>query len=81
MIKEFDRAILTVDLPDEGLLAGDVGTVVEALGGGKAYLVEFMTLDGDTIDVVFLEAAQVRPVGADEIAHARALSLPRVGSD
>lgn len=81
MIKEFDRAILTIDLPDDRLQAGDVGTVVEILGGGKAYIVEFMTLDGDTIDVVILEAAQVRPVGADEIAHARALSLPRASGD
>lgn len=79
MIQEFDRAILTTDLPDEGLQAGDVGTVVEILGGGKAYIVEFMTLDGDTIDVVVLDAAQIRPISAGEIAHARPLSPPRSG--
>jgi hypothetical protein len=77
MIGEFERAILTTDLPEQRLEVGDVGTVVEVLAGGEGYIVEFMMLDGETIDVVVLKASQVRPVGAEEIAHARPLSLPR----
>jgi hypothetical protein len=38
---------------------------------GEAFEVEFMTLDGKTIDVVTLLKSQVRPVCRDEIAHAR----------
>lgn len=73
MIPEFERTVLTADLPSYGLQSGDVGTVVHVLGDGEAYIVEFFTLDGETIDVVVLDAAQVRPVGDNEIAHARPL--------
>ncbi len=41
--------------------------------GGKAYEVEFTTLNGDTAAVVTVEAAQVRPVHKREITHAREL--------
>ena len=47
----------------------------------KLIVTEFMTLDGETIDVVVLKASQVRPVGAEEIAHARPLSLPQTSGD
>ena len=77
MIREFDQAVLTTDLPEHGLQAGDVGTVVDVLQAGKGYTVEFMTMDGETIDVVVLKAAQVRPVGENDMPHARSLSLPR----
>jgi hypothetical protein len=81
MIPEFSRAVITIDLPDYGLRAGDVGTIVHIVEGGEAYLVEFFTLDGETIDVVMLEANQVRPAGSEEIAHARSLSLPSASGD
>ena len=74
MIKEHDRVVLTVPLPSEGLEAGDVGTVVHVYGDGKAYEVEFTTLDGHTAAVVTIEASQVRPVGRREITHARELA-------
>ena len=31
---------------------------------GEAYIVEFFTPEGDTIDVVFVEADQLRPLEA-----------------
>ena len=71
MINEHDRIVLTVDLPEYGLEAGDVGVVVHLYKTGKAYEVEFFTLDGQTIDVVTLEAEQVRPVNNMEVLHAR----------
>ncbi len=73
MIKELDSVVLTSDLPEHGLKAGDVGTVVlvHAAGG---YEIEFMTLDGATVAVVSLPADKVRPIGRREIAHARRLS-------
>ena len=60
MIDELDEVVLTCDLPDHGLAAGDIGTVVLVHGEGKGYEVEFMTLDGETIAVVALRAEQVR---------------------
>jgi hypothetical protein len=70
MIKELDTIVLTTDLPEYGLSTGDLATVVLVHKHG-GYEVEFMTLDGETIAVVSLTPAQVRPVGRREIAHAR----------
>ena len=73
-MKEHERVVLKTPVPAEGLEAGDVGTVVHVYGDGKAYEVEFLTLDGRTAAVVTLEAVQVRPVGQREITHARGLA-------
>ena len=45
MIKEHDRVVLKKSVPDEGLKAGDVGTVVHVHDKGRAFEVEFLTLD------------------------------------
>ncbi len=74
MIKEHERIVLTTEVPTEGLESGDVGTVVHVYRDGKAYEVEFVTLDGRTAAVVTLEAAMVRPVKSREITHARELT-------
>jgi hypothetical protein len=73
MIKEHDTVVLTEDLPNEGLRAGDVGTVVHVHQRGEGYKVEFITLAGQTIAVASLLAVQVRPVGSQDIAHVREL--------
>ena len=70
-IKEHDRVVLTANLIDEKLAAGDVGTVVHVYREGGAFEVEFVSLDGETVAVVTLERAQVRPVERREITHAR----------
>ena len=74
MIDELDEVVLTCDLPDHGLAADDIGTVVLMHDEGKGYEVEFMTLDGETIAVATLRAEQVRPVQRDEITHARSIA-------
>lgn len=73
-IREHDRVVLATDVPAEGLVAGDVGAVVHIYRDGRAYEVEFTTLEGKTAAVVTLEASQVRPVGKHEITHARQLA-------
>jgi hypothetical protein len=73
MIKELDDVILACDLPEHGLSAGDIGTVVLVHRGNRGYEVEFTTVDGETIAVVTLLARQVRPAQAGEIAHVREL--------
>ena len=73
MIKEHERVVLKTAVSAEGLEAGDVGTVVHLYGDGRAYEVEFVTLDGHTAAVVTLAAAQVRPVSRHEMTHAREL--------
>lgn len=71
MIEEHARAVLTADLPEHGLKVGDVGTVVHVYKDSKAYEVEFFTLDGSTLDVITVEATQVRPVSSADVMHAR----------
>ena len=72
-IKEHDRVVLTVNLPEERLEAGDVGTVVHIHGDGVAYEVEFTTLVGRTVAVATVEAAGLRPVGKHDLSHVREL--------
>ena len=71
MINEFDPVVLTENLTHENLKAGDVGWVVLVHGDGKGFEVEFVTLAGDTVSVVTVPPAAIRPVGHNEIAHAR----------
>jgi len=74
MIREHDRVVLTAPVPEERLEVGDVGTVVHAYQDGKAFEVEFTTLDGQTAAVATVESSQVRPVSRREITHARELA-------
>lgn len=73
MIKEHECVVLTEDLPEEGLKAGDIGTVLHIHQGGAGYEVEFMTLAGETVAVATLLATQVRPFARHDIAHVREL--------
>jgi hypothetical protein len=70
MMNELDMAVLTTDLPEHSLKAGDLGTVVLVHRHG-GYEVGFVTLDGEAVAVVSFSPDQVRPVGRREIAHAR----------
>ncbi|MEX2174470.1 MAG: DUF4926 domain-containing protein [Pirellulaceae bacterium] len=74
-MKEHDLTVLTRDLSEQHLLAGDVGTIVHAYPQGGSWEVEFMAADGRTIAVLTLTAADIRPQHADEILHVRSLAL------
>ena len=74
MIQELDPVALQHDLHEHGLRSGDVGTVVHAYRGGKGLEVEFLTGAGDTVAVVTLATSDVRPLGGEEILHARRLA-------
>ena len=72
-IKEHDCVVLTKNLPEENLEAGDVGTVVHIHKNGVAYEVEFVTLAGSTVAVATIEASDLRPVGKRDLSHVREL--------
>jgi Domain of unknown function (DUF4926) len=72
VLEETELAVLTVDLPEYGLRAGDVGTIV-LVHERNGYEVEFMTLDGEMVAVTSLLAAQVRPITSREVAHVRSI--------
>lgn len=61
MIEELDPVVLTKDLPEHGLQAGDVGWVVMIHAENTGYEVEFITPTGETVSVVTLPAKNVRP--------------------
>jgi hypothetical protein len=71
MLKEHERVVLTTSLPTERLEAGDVGTIVHVYHDGRAYEIEFVTLDGHTKAVVTVEANQIRPVTSRDMTHTR----------
>jgi hypothetical protein len=60
MISELDTVVLTRDLPENGLEAGDVGTVVLIHDEGAGYEVEFTSLAGNTLAVVTVPASAIR---------------------
>jgi hypothetical protein len=72
--KEHDCVVLTANLPKEGLLAGDVGTIVHIHKDGVAYEVEFITLTGRTVAVTTVKESQLRPVSRQDINHVRELA-------
>jgi Domain of unknown function (DUF4926) len=64
--------ILTADLPEHGLCAGDVGTLVErhvVPGKEDGYSVEFFDMTGRTVAVITMPASILRaPTPADRPA-------------
>lgn len=78
-MEELDRFVLTDDLSEHDLHAGDLGTIVMVhdpdsgrggYTGPDGYTAEFTYLTGETRAVVDLRPDQVRPAEAGEVAHA-----------
>ncbi len=65
--KLLDTVALREDLPAEGLVAGQVGAVVEELAPG-AFLVEFADGQGRTYAMVEVSAAQVMVLHYEPVA-------------
>jgi hypothetical protein len=71
MIRELEMVALVEDVPEHGLRAGDVGTVVHIYPSGESCEIELFAIDGKTLDVVNLALRQLRPVESTEIMQAR----------
>jgi hypothetical protein len=71
MMHERDLVALTHDLPDQGLVQGDVGTLVHRYAAGETYEVEFVTAAGATIAVLTLDSGAIRPLAGRELLHVR----------
>jgi hypothetical protein len=57
--KLFDVVALTVDLLEENLFSGQVGTIVEIYNDGEAFEVEFVNKDGYTYGLLTLRPEQL----------------------
>lgn len=76
MIAEHAYAVLVRDIPEAGLVVGDVGVVVHVhtLPGEAqpvGYMLELFTVDGRTIDTVSVPADAVRPSTDRDRVHVR----------
>lgn len=71
--KLLDCVVLTHDLPEFKLRAGDLGTVVEVYEP-DGLEVEFVKASGETLAVVTISEKDVRPVESADIISVRSLS-------
>jgi hypothetical protein len=67
-----DTVVLDRDLPEQGLLRGDLGAVVDVYDG-DGLEVEFVTGAGDTQALVTLHEADVRAVDEGDLISVRRL--------
>lgn len=68
--RELDSVVLVRDLPDAGLRAGDLGTVVMVYDG-EGLEVEFVTIDGHTKALRTLPLSDVRALADDDLPSVR----------
>ena len=69
-MKELDTVALTHDIKEYGLKEGDVGAIVH-VHGKKAFEVEFVTAQGETIAVLTLTESDIRLLEGRKILHVR----------
>ncbi len=74
----YRRAVLTQDLPKEGLRAGDIGVIVEhyapRAGVPEGYELEVFAAAGQTIAVVSVPATAVRAATEHEVLSVREMA-------
>lgn len=73
MIHELDTVVLAHDIYEYGLQQDDIGAIVHCYKQHEAFEVEFVTGEGDTIAVLTLTQADIRPIRSREILHVREL--------
>jgi ATP-dependent exoDNAse (exonuclease V) alpha subunit len=74
MYKELDMVVLTHDVEQFKLKQGDIGAIVHCYKDNKAYEVEFITADGNTIALLTLDPNDIRSQKNREVLHVRELS-------
>jgi len=73
-----EMVVVTIDIPDEGILAGDVGTIVDVYTQvARAYEVDFCTTDGSPRALVTLAPGQIRHFTPADVLTTR--QLPAIG--
>jgi hypothetical protein len=68
--RELDTVVLTRDLPDVGLRAGDLGAIVQVYSP-DAVEVEFVTASGRTQALMTVQTTDLRPVRDDDLLAVR----------
>ena len=76
MFREHEQIVLTAAVlgdDNEDLQPGDVGAVIHVHPGGEAFVVEFMSLDGETVAIATVLPSQARQVTSADLTHARSV--------
>lgn len=74
MFKEHEQIALTADVfgdEREELKLGDVGIIIHIHPDEEALVVEFMSLNGDTVAIATVLPSQARLVTNADLTHAR----------
>jgi hypothetical protein len=75
ILEEYSYAVLKRDLPELGLVAGDVGVVVmihtDLQEQPIGYALELFSIGGESLDVVSVGLDDVRPSSDNDRTHAR----------
>ena len=74
-IKLLDVVALTVDVPEDNLWRGQVGTVVEILANGDAVEVEFSDRNGRTYESIGLRLSQIMVLRFEPLSPDSALVM------
>jgi hypothetical protein len=74
MINDYDLAVLTADLPEGTFQAGNVGIVVHIYALGLGYEIEFISPNSKVIDVITVDAVNVRAVTPHDKLDARSMA-------
>lgn len=73
----YQEVMLLIDVPDVGLRAGDVATLVDHAphpsGGETGAILEVFNAIGDSIAVVTVPASAIAPLRADQVPAVRSL--------
>jgi hypothetical protein len=74
--RELDTVVLSRDLVDAGLRAGDLGAIVH-VHSPDSFEVEFVTASGRTQALLTLSAADLRPVSDNDLLAVRSAPSAR----
>ena len=80
LFNEHDTVILTDAVKgddDITFVPGDVGCIIHVHDKGTAYVLEFTSLDGETVDIATVRAEHIRNVTTQDMTHARETSSTR----
>ncbi len=73
----YQRAVLRVEVPEEGLKPGDMATVVDYVPGPNGEVgcvLEVFNVLGESIAVVAVGESEVEPLNENEVPSARLLA-------
>jgi len=73
MFNELETVVINKDIPEYGLISGDIGAIVHIYENSSVVEVEFISGAGSSVGVITLPKEDLRPIANDEILHVREL--------